>query len=37
MVMRRSGLACPLLSIPVSEWKEDKAMNKKILVPLKKA
>ena len=32
--MGRSGLAYPLLSVSVSERKEDKAMNKKILVPL---
>ena len=32
--MGRSGLACSLLSVSVSERKEDKAMNNKILVPL---
>jgi hypothetical protein len=34
MAMGRSGLAYPLLSVSISERKEDKAMNKKILVPL---
>jgi hypothetical protein len=34
MAMGRSGLACSLLSVSITERKEDKAMNKKILVPL---